>query len=452
MSDRGSSEHRAAWTAEIDAAVERAFTTRFEDLPAEVVAMAKWTILDAVGVAIVGSHEPVTQMLFDEFGGNGDASTLIGRPERSSEFGAAFVNGVSAHSLDFDDWAPVSGAHVSTSLVPAALAVAEQVDATGEELITALVAAYELGEVIGEAVGKAHYALGFHPTGTVNVFATAFVTARLMELDREQTWMALRVAATQAAGLKSMFGSMGKPLHGGRAASTGVLSARLASRGFVAGTDGISGPLGFIDALGSPPAVTDRSDRPWQILDVKFKKHAACFGTYAVVDAMTGLRADGWRPEDVTAVELTVSPGIQGVCSFEEPHSEMQTKFSPAWTGAIALSEGYVSLDTLPTWSDPETHRVASSATVQFDASMIPLQASVRLTNARGEQAVRDADVSGRDWTSSVDELADPLTSKFRAVAARGTTRGSADEILGTVLDLENVKSARHLTELLGAV
>lgn len=447
------SDHREQWADVIDAAVERAYVTRFEDLPAEVVAMAKWCILDAVGVAIVGSREPVAEMVCEEFGGRDHGSTLIGRRDRSSQFGAAFGNATAAHALDFDDWAPVSGAHSSTGLVPAVLAVGEDVDASGAQLIAAFVAGYELQEVIGEAVGPAHYARGFHPTGTVGVFGPTLASALLMGLDRDKTGMALRVAATQAAGLKSMFGSMGKPFHAGRASSTGVLSARLASRGFVAGMDGVSGPLGFVDALGEPEAVSgvDLALRPWQILDVKFKKHAACFGTYAVIEAMTVLRSHGWTPEQVSGVELTVSHGVKGVCIFDEPTTETQAKFSPASTGAIALADGAVSLDTLRSYATGETQRLGRVATVRFDAALSPLQARVKLTGRDGTQAEQYSDVSGRDWVCDPDELAPPLISKFRSVASRGSTIGSADQIIETVLGLNEFVSTRSLTGMLGA-
>ena len=447
------SEHRKEWAGVIEAATDRAWGTRFEDLPAEVVAMAKWCILDTIGVAIVGSQEPVAQMVSEEFGGQDLGSTLIGRPDRSTQFGAAFGNATAAHALDFDDWAPVSGAHSSTSLVPAALAVAEEVGATGAQLITAIVAGYEFQEVIGEAVGPAHYARGFHPTGTVGVFAPTLASALLMGLDPDQTRMALRVAATQAAGLKSMFGSMGKPYHAGRASSTGVLSARLAAHGFEAGTGGVSGPLGFVDALGEPGLVrhAEMAARQWQILDVKFKKHAACFGTYAVIEAMIALRAQGWMPEDVAGVELTVSPGVKGVCILEDPTTETEAKFSPSATAAIALAEGAVSLNTLPTYETGPARRLGRMATVRFDDAIGPLQATVRLTRHNGKREEQTADVSGRDWSSSPNELAEPLTSKFRSVFARGSTQGSADEILDVLLELEGIGNIRTLTGLLGA-
>jgi len=447
------SDYREQWADIIDVAVERAYTTHFEDLPAEVVAMAKWCVLDTVGVAIVGSREPVAQMVSEEFGRRDQGSTLIGRHDRSTQFGAAFGNATAAHALDFDDWAPMSGAHSSAALVPAVLAVAEDIDASGAELITALVAGYELQEVIGEAVGPGHYARGFHPTGTVGVFAPALASSLLMGLNPEQTRMALRVAATQAAGLKSMFGSMGKPFHAGRASSTGVLSARLASRGFVAGIEGVSGPLGFVDALGEPQAVSrvDLALRPWQILDVKFKKHAACFGTYAVIEAMLALRDEGWKPEEVAALDLTVSPGVKGVCIFEEPQTETQAKFSPGWTGAIALAEGSVSADTLLTFAEATASRLGGMATVRFDEALSPLQARVRLTRSDGTHVERNSDVSGRDWSSSPDDLAEPLLAKFRAVASTGSTRGSAAEIIDAVSELERLGSVRSLTDLLGA-
>src|SRR5260370_8077118 len=122
--------------------------------------------------------------------------------------------------------------HPSVAILPGLLALAELRPSSGREVIPAFAAGYETACRIGAALQPGHYNLGFHSTGTVGAFGAAAACARLLGLDSEATAMAFGIAGTQAAGLKSQFGTMCKPLHAGKAAQNGLLAARLAARGF----------------------------------------------------------------------------------------------------------------------------------------------------------------------------------------------------------------------------
>ena len=200
-------------------------------LPARVVAWARHTTLDWLGVAIGGSDSPLVQILTDDVladGGSG-ASRLVGRSERTSVAGAALINGAASHVLDFDDVNARMYGHPSVAVVPAVLALAEQRKSRGRNLIEALVVGCEVACRVGDWVGASHDEKGWHATATLGTFGATAGAARLLGLDAEKTAMALGIAATQASGLQSMFGTMCKPLHAGRAAMNGLLAARWAA-------------------------------------------------------------------------------------------------------------------------------------------------------------------------------------------------------------------------------
>src|SRR6516162_4689620 len=229
------------------ALAERAIALCYDELPAPVRELAEQCILDYLGVAIAGSQDPLVRILLDEMAETGGSpqSSIIGHSARLPVLSAALVNGSAAHALDYDDVNMAMPGHPSVAILPGLLALAELKESSGTEVITAFVAGYETSCRIGAALQPGHYALGFHSTGTVGCFGAAAACARLLGLDAEATAMALGIAGTQAAGLKSQFGTMCKPFHAGKAAENGLLSARLAIRGFSSRADLLECEQGF---------------------------------------------------------------------------------------------------------------------------------------------------------------------------------------------------------------
>src|SRR5215472_17919279 len=225
----------------------KASSLSFDELPAPVRQIARQCVLDYLGVALAGAQDPLVQILLDETaeaGGSPQAS-IIGHSERLPALSAALVNGAAAHALDYDDVNMAMPGHPSVAILPGLLALAELKGSSGREVITAFVAGYEIACRIGSALRPGHYDLGFHSTGTIGAFGAAAACARLLGLDAEATAAALGIAGTQAAGLKSQFGTMCKTFHAGKAAQNGLLAARLAARGFSSRTDIVECVQGF---------------------------------------------------------------------------------------------------------------------------------------------------------------------------------------------------------------
>src|SRR5881628_3448087 len=225
----------------------QASAVSYDRLPETVLTLAGQCILDYYGVALAGASDPLVRILLDEANDSGGATqaSVIAESTRLPVLAAALINGAASHALDYDDVNLAMPGHPTVAILPGLLALAELKKSSGREVITAFVAGYETACRIGAALQPGHYNLGFHATATVGCFGAAAACARLLGLDAEATAIALGIAGTQAAGLKSQFGTMCKPFHAGRASQNGLLAARLAARGFSSRADIIECEQGF---------------------------------------------------------------------------------------------------------------------------------------------------------------------------------------------------------------
>jgi 2-methylcitrate dehydratase PrpD len=245
--------------------------------------------------------------------------------------------------LDFDDVNLAMPGHPSVAILPALLALAEERGSSGADVLTAFVAGYELQCRIGRVVAPGHYdGLGFHATATIGSFGAAAACAHLLALDAERFAVALGIAGTQAAGLKSMFGTMCKPLHAGKAAFNGLLAARLAARGFTGRADVLECEQGFCETHSTdfhPERAADAPEGGWWILSNLFKYHASCYMTHAAIEAARTLRQrHGIVPEQVERIELAVNETCDRICNIAAPRTGLEAKFSLRLTTAMGLA------------------------------------------------------------------------------------------------------------------
>ena len=220
---------------------------RYESLPFSVIYAAKQCLLDWLGNAVRGSQERAAVLLRSVINDAGHEATIFSvEKQKSSALNAAFLNGAASHTLDFDDLHNPSIVHISTVIIPAALAVAEAEHKTGRDLLVAITAAYEATARVGESVNPESYYF-WHTTGTVGTIGAGIAAAKALSLDEVQTVHALGSAGTQASGLWEFVheGAMSKPLHAGKACYGGVLAAYLAKSGFTAASDILCGDKCF---------------------------------------------------------------------------------------------------------------------------------------------------------------------------------------------------------------
>src|SRR6185437_4704050 len=433
----------------------RAAGLRAGDLPERVRILARQCLLDWLAVTLAGAREELSDILLaeaEEQGGRA-AATLIGHRLRAPTQQAALVNGAASHALDFDDVNMTMGGHPTVPVMPAVLALAEARGAGGAALMTAFVAGYETLCRVGALVSPGHYARGFHNTATVGSFGAAAGAANLLGLDAAATATALGIAGTQAAGLKSMFGTMCKPLHAGKAAQNGVLAASLAARGFTSREDVLDCAQGFAEtqsadfhperALADPPG-------GWHIASNLFKYHAACYLTHAPIECARELRRnESFAPEAVRAASLTVESGAARVCNIGAPRTGLEAKFSLRLTTAMALA----GLDTasLATYSaanagNPSLQRLRDRVSVEFarDWPHTVAELTVTLEDGRRLSSRYDSGVPASDLAAQSRRL----EAKFMSLAAPVLGEKRAAELAAAVASLEDLKSVTELTRL----
>ena len=233
------------------------------------------------------------------------------------------------------------GGHPSAPIIPAILALAETTGATGRDVLEAIVVGIEAECRLGALIGAQHYVIGFHSTGTIGTFGAAAACAHMLKLDEDGWLRALGLAGTQAAGLKSGFGTMAKPLHAGRAASNGLFSAIAARGGYTSNPAILETEARiFCDACrretesGSARSLAGK----FLIRDNLFKYHASCYLTHAPINAAQLIRSEHrLDPKRSTEVEVRVHPSLFSICNIEEPKTGLEGKFSLRATTAMAL-------------------------------------------------------------------------------------------------------------------
>ena len=438
---------------------EQARTLRYDELPDDVRKLAGQCVLDYLACTLAGAKEELIEILLAEMleHGGTPSATILGRQERLPALSAALVNGTASHALDFDDVNMAMTGHPSVVLLSALLPLAEERGSAARDVLTAFVAGYELQCRLGVLLAPGHYnVLGFHATGTLGSFGAAAACAHLLGLNAEQFATALGIAGTQAAGLKSMFGTMCKPLHAGKAAQNGLLAARLALRGFTSRDDVVECVQGFARTHSpdfNPSAALAEPPGGFHIRNNLFKYHAACYMTHAPIEAARKLREQyGLRPEQIARIKLSLDETCDRVCNIPAPRTGLEAKFSLRLTTAMALA----GIDTggLGSYSEETAANPALIALrdkVEFDFQSDRLntiaQLEIRLTDGRTVAASHDSGVAASD----VDEQGRRLVEKFMALASPVIGEAKARDLVTQVNELQSRDALQHILQLCAA-
>ncbi|WP_299924665.1 MmgE/PrpD family protein [uncultured Pelagimonas sp.] len=291
------------------------------------------SLVDWLACGIAGVSEPVAQItrsLALEEGGTAQATLFGGGhvPCRA----AALVNGATSHALDYDDTHFAHIGHPSVAVIPAALAIAQSQGAGFDAFLRACLAGCEASIRFGVLLGRGHYQVGFHQTGTAGAFGATVAACQLLGLSEFQMAQALGLVSTRASGLKSQFGTMGKPYNAGIAASNGVEAALLTARGFESNPMALAGQNGFLPTHHCDGE--EAAPEGWFMEDISHKFHACCHGLHAALEALEGLKP--FDPKRVRKVQVATHPRWMTVCNQLTPTTGLGAKFS--YRTVIALS------------------------------------------------------------------------------------------------------------------
>ena len=419
---------------------------RYEDIPEAVRIVAKQCLLDWLGVTLAGASEPLVKILKAQAKEDGGAlaAVLIGGGGRTSMGQAALVNGSAGHALDFDDVLGVMTGHPTAPVAPAVLALADGRHKGGRDVMTGLVAGIEVEARIGRVLGPSHYARGWHATGTVGAFGAAAAASNMLGLDAEATALALGIAGTQAAGLKSMFGTMCKPLHAGKAAQNGLLAALLASRGFTSRGDVFDCIQGFADTQTDtfrPEALLEEPER-FHIIDTLFKYHPACYGVHATVEACRRIAANGaFDAGAVERIEVRVPEKALRMCNIPRPTTGLEAKFSLAYNAGLGLAGR--ATGALETYFDgnldhEDVNALCAKVSVEGSDTLASFASEVVVHQTDG-LVLRDAYDVGVPMTD-LDGQWERIRAKFHALVDPRLNEGLATLLARGIGGLEEVR------------
>ena len=429
-------------------------STRFEDLPGEVVDRAKLHLLDTLGAGLAGSTAVETLAVLSTLaeGPAGVWGTAVSLSPRD----AALANGVAAHAFELDDTGGCD--HSGAVVVPAALAALATGGrpVSGRELVVAVVLGYDVGRRVLEACGgyEAHNGAGWHSTGTCGTFGAAAAAARLLGLDEARCAHALGLAASASGGTWAFVhdGSMPKRLHAGRAAEGGLSAALLAAAGVTGPRDVFADRWGgflrtFAPGSADPGALTRGLGERWRLLRCSIKPYASCRGTHSAVDALRAIQAEtGLTDARIRRVEVTASPFLAGMCGGRDVAELPAAQLSLPYALAAQLCFGAVGLAEFGAErrADPGVAAALDRIAVHPDAGL----------DAAGQPIVTVTDVAGRRHVQRVDDprgsptnplTEAELTDKFRRHAARALPADAADALAALVHNLDRLPDARAL-------
>lgn len=317
--------------------------------------IVKSGFIDTIATMIAGRNEPVVKILLaqhERAASKGLSSILLGE-QKASAVDAARINATAGHALDFDDVA--LGGHPSTVLVPTALALGEEVGASGQQVLDAYLVGYEIWADLFVREKDPYHLKGWHPTAVLGTIGAAACAAFLRKLEPVQAQTALAIAASLASGLVANFGTMTKPFHAGEAAANGIRAVDLALAGMTASNDALEHHAGFLAAL-SPLGRVDISDSSHighgrlRIGEngLSIKKYPACYAVHRVADGVLDLvNKEDLQPSDIVHVEAEIGEAQASMLRNHEPKTGLEAKFSLEFAVASAVVRRKLGLSEL---------------------------------------------------------------------------------------------------------
>ncbi|ABQ32321.1 MAG: MmgE/PrpD family protein [Bradyrhizobium sp.] len=425
---------------------------KYDDIPPEVLDRAKVLTLDFLGSAIRARREAestpsVVKMLAALKLDSAGEATVFGDSRTWTPAVAALLNGTMGHSLDFDDTHADSSLHPSAPVVPAAFAVGEMVGASGREVLTAIVAGYEVCCRLGNALDPtSHYARGFHPTATAGTYGAAAAAGKLFGLSEQQLIYAFGVSGSQAAGSLQFLvnGAWNKRYQVGASAMNGVIAATLAKNDFVGAIESVEGKhgllVGYTDTPHREKAVAGLGTT-YETMKIGVKPYPSCRYTHAAIDAIIALRREhNLTPDQVKRVEIGLHRnGITltgDAATKRHPTSIVGGQFSMFFTGALALDQGRFGWDDYTRLGDAAINNLANKFDVVQDDKLEigrshPFGARVTITTEDGVHERLHDDPSGEPTSfPSAQAMSDKFITLARPVLS-SRAQHFADAILG---------------------
>jgi 2-methylcitrate dehydratase PrpD len=424
-------------------------SSRIENVPDDVRHEARRAIVNYLGCALGGSHDEAVDIAIRALGpySGPPTASVLGRAERLDPLHASLMNGISSHVYDFDDTTPKNYMHPTSPVASALFAYASVNPVSGRDFMDAFITGFEAEMRIGNAVYPAHYDVGWHITGTAGVFGAAIAIGKLLGLSLQQMIWNIGLAATQAAGIREMFGSMAKSFHPGRSAQNGYSGALLAQAGFTAGERGLEGPRGFCAVQAAEydlSKITAGLDSDYELRANTYKPFPCGIVNHPAIDGAIQLHNE-YHPatESIAEVRLRVAPLVMDLCNQTNITKGLQGKFSVYHGAAVGLVRGKAGIQeyTDAAVNDPAVKSVRERTTAEGDPAITEDQAHIEVELVNGGRLTRFVE-------QSLGNIHRPLTDgqlgdKFRDQAGENT-----DKILEQCWQIDRLGNVNDLIQL----
>ena len=422
--------------------------SRFEEIPPDVIHEARRSIVNYMGCAVGGSRHAAVDLAMRALGPFSGKATacVLGRTERLDPLHASLMNGISSHVYDYDDTTPQNYIHPSSPVASALFAYASANPVSGRDFLHAFILGFEAESRIGNAVYPAHYDAGWHITGTAGVFGAAAAIGKLLKLPAQEMIWALGLAATQAAGLREMFGSMAKSFHPGRSAQNGYSAALLAQAGFTAGEHSLEGPRGFAAVQAAHydlSRITAGLGVDFNLRANTYKPFPCGIVNHPTIDGCMQLHQQHrFAPAAIRAVRLEVAPLVLDLCNQRGITRGLQGKFSVYHGAAVGLVRGKAGLEeyTDEAVNDPHVRRVRELVSATGDGALTEDQARVEVDLESGQTVRIFVERSLGNIHRPMSDR--QLDEKFRAQALLALPAPQADTLLGLCWKIDELGDA----------
>jgi len=437
--------------------------TRHSDIPADAARVIKKHILDTIAVGLAGTPaegSEIVRRYIASLGCGGGSSTVFGTNEIALPRFAALANSTAMHADDYDDTYHPTRFHPTAPVLSAVIAEAEQIGASGKDVLAAIAVGTEVSLKLSHAIGKEHYLRGFHMTSTCGVFGATAGVCSLRRLPVDGTLRAIGIAGSESAGVRENFGTMVKPFHSGRAAENAVVAASLAAMGFTSSPTILEGDRGyFMTSAGSYDAseLVGKLGNPWNYVakGVAIKPYPCGNLQQPAMDKLRELVvANDVKPADLQRLRVKSHRLMPLNLTYHRPTTGLEGKFSMEFSlasivvlrraGLVEYSDAVVNRPDIQETIRKIDYTVFSDEEAQANGwHLWTTFLDLELKDGRTLSARADA----AKGSASMPMTEDEVSEKFRDCAAFAKMSGAAaDNAIDLVLNLERVEDIRTLT------
>ncbi len=440
----------------------------YDRIPPEVSKRSKLLVLDALACGLYGARVEWSRLLQKAVAGFDDTKTcqVWGSNLRVSAPNAALINGTQVQGFELDDAHHGGVVHLGAATLPALLALAEaRRNLSGREFLTSLIAAYEIGPRVGICMTPDHIGQGWHPAGTIGIFAAACGAARGLKLDTQKTIYALGHAGTQSSGLMAaQYGAMVKRMHAGRSSQSGLLGALIAEVGFT----GIANIFecdygGFCTTFSRSKdrfqlaELTAGLGKVWETMNVSLKFYSCVFSGHTALDAIREMQEE--KPFGPADVEKIVVHGSQVTVDHVgwkyRPEGMTAAQLNLPFCIATLLLEGDVFVDQFTDQSIFDPKRIALAEKIQVIPDpaitakgrkyrhMVRVEAFLK-DGTHMERTVELSRGSEKKFAADKD-----IVDKYNKLVRHVLPDAQREELCEAVLNLEKLEDTSRLARLM---